>query len=124
MPPRDFECKRCGRCCDGEHGPTASQATEEDMAMWIKNGRHDIIAWVDTIELGGVACARDIWIDPDTGDDAERCPWLRETARPGQYECTIYDLKPEVCRGFPHTREQAAEYGCPGFEHDRNPTKH
>lgn len=116
MPPKNFTCKQCGRCCDGERGPMPSHATEEDMERWVKHARYDIIDHVDTIELGGVVCSHDIWFDPDTGEEALTCPWLSRRSRHGTRKCTIHDLKPDVCRGFPHSRRQAAEYGCPGFE--------
>ena len=46
--------------------------------MWHKAGREDILDWVDPIQLGNDHFVYDIWINPVTGDDVQRCPWLRK----------------------------------------------
>ena len=58
----------------------------------------------------------DIWISPRTGDDVERCPWLRKLPGRNRYICRIHDAKPEHCRIYPQSREHAEKTGCPGFD--------
>ena len=52
---------------------------------------------------------------PKTGDDVSRCPWLRKVRGKDQYVCRIQDVKPDLCRDYPLSREHAEETGCPGF---------
>ena len=91
-------------------------ATEEDIRRWEENGRADILAWVDVIPLGENHQVYDIWINPRTGDDVTRCPWLRKLPGKNKYICHIHDMKPEHCRKYPHSREHAEETGCPGYD--------
>ncbi|HKI47776.1 MAG TPA: hypothetical protein VKA69_00500, partial [Desulfobacteria bacterium] len=77
--------------------------------------RTDILAWVDIISLGESHQVYDIWINPRTGDDVARCPWLRKLPGINKYICRIQDMKPEHCREYPLSREHATETGCPGF---------
>ena len=46
--------------------------------MWRGNLRDDILEWVDPIDCSGGVAVYDIWINPRTGDDVWRCPWLRK----------------------------------------------
>ena len=56
-------------------------AIEEDIRRWEENNRADILEWVDIISLGENHQVYDIWINPTTGDDVTRCPWLRKLPR-------------------------------------------
>jgi hypothetical protein len=67
--------------------------------MWEREGRYDILEWVDTIQLGN-HCVHDIWISPVTHDDVKRCPWLRKLPNQDKYVCRIHDVKPEHCRNI------------------------
>jgi len=101
-----FECQQCGRCCL-KYGNCLS-ATDEDIELWERTGRSDIVEWVG---VGG-----DLWINQSTHKEAARCPWLHKLPGKNQYLCRIYETKPEICRNYPVTKEQAKEDGCPGLK--------
>jgi len=101
-----FECQQCGRCCL-KHGNCLS-ATDEDIELWERTGRSDILEWVDA---GG-----DLWINQSTHKEAARCPWLRKLPGKNQYLCRIHETKPEICRNYPVMKKQALEDGCPGLK--------
>ena len=84
--------------------------------MWEREGRTDILEWVDFIPVGEDGFIYDIWISPITNDDVKRCPWLRKTPNQDKYVCRIQDVKPEICRKYPRSRKHAEETGCRGFE--------
>jgi Fe-S-cluster containining protein len=110
MPPKRFACTQCGHCCLNL-GAFQTCATEADIALWEEHGRDDILEWVEEIAPG----IYDIWMNPQTGGDVSRCPWLRKSLRQNKYICRIQDMKPEICRNYPHSRKKAEETGCPGF---------
>ena len=115
MPPEGFRCKQCGNCCNlGDAYETS--ATEQDILLWEMEGRTDILEWVDPIDCGNGHYVYDIWISPRTGDYVDRCPWLRKLPNKNKYICRIHDVKPEHCRDFPKSKEQANKVGCIGFE--------
>ena len=97
----DFVCERCGRCCLMFSDAFQGTATVGDVARWWSQGRHDILEWVDPIVVDGEVLCFDIWVNPRTGDDVLRCPWLRKEKGRDRYRCLIHDTKPEVCRGYP-----------------------
>lgn len=80
----------------------------EDVRRWEAAGREDILQWVE--------CTHDIWIHPETGDDVDRCPWLRKVRGQDRYQCRIYTLRPDICRNYPLSQEHAERTGCPGFD--------
>lgn len=53
-----------------------------------------------------------MWVNPLTHNDAARCPWLRKALWRDPYRCRIYELRPEVCIGYPVDPVQAACDGC------------
>ena len=110
-----FKCKQCDHCCLGLSDAFETCADEEDVRLWEEMGRYDILEWVDPISVGGEVIVYDIWIDPRTGDDVDRCPWLRKLPD-GKYICTIHDVKPKHCRNYPKSKAHAEETGCPGFD--------
>jgi Fe-S-cluster containining protein len=115
MKRNGFNCRQCGQCCLNLTDAFQACATEADIRRWEAAGRDDILAWVDTIAVGD-ACVYDIWVNPKTGEDARRCPWLRKIPRTDRYACRIHDLKPDRCRLYPTSRRHAEKTGCPGFE--------
>ena len=115
MPPKSFKCKQCGHCCLNLLDAFTTCATDDDVQMWEREGRVDILAWVDTIQFGE-HCVHDIWISPVTHDDVKRCPWLRKLPNQDKYICRIHDLKPEHCRNYPKSRQHAEDTGCPGLD--------
>lgn len=110
MPPKGFLCKQCGHCCLNMEAHY-SCATLKDVVLWEDEGRDDILDWVDEIAPG----VYDIWVNPHTGDDVSRCPWLRKLPKQDKYICRIQSVKPEICRNYPLSREHAEETGCRGI---------
>ena len=115
MREAGFQCRRCGQCCLNLTDAFTACATEADVRRWEAAGRDDILAWVDPIPIGD-QYVYDIWVSPKTGEDVDRCPWLRKVRGADRYMCRIHDLKPEHCRQYPKSKEHAAETGCPGYE--------
>lgn len=99
-----FVCIQCGRCClkYGFELP----ATEEDILLWKQERRKDILNWVD--------CG-DLWINQKADEAAIRCPWLRKLPNKNIYICRIYELRPEICREYPHNKKRVKEEKCPGY---------
>ena len=116
-----FECRHCGQGCLNLGDAVATCATEADVRRWEAAGRDDILAWVDPIAIGDER-AYDIWVNPRTGEDVSRCPWLRKVPGKDRYLCRIHDLKPDHCRRYPRSRKHAEEIGCPGYRQQR-PTR-
>ncbi|MDT8389693.1 MAG: YkgJ family cysteine cluster protein [Lentisphaeria bacterium] len=116
MPPENFKCKQCGNCCLHLTDAANSCATGADIRRWEEAGRDDILDWVDTLQLGQYDCVHDIWVNPRTGEDAARCPWLRKERGKNTYVCRIYDMRPDLCRNYPKSRQHAEDTGCPGFD--------
>jgi len=113
--PDTFKCKQCGNCCLNLRDAFASCAFEADVRRWEEAGRADILQWVAPIPVGDTYVC-DIWVDPKTGEDVTRCPWLRKVRGSDKYTCRIHDLKPDLCRRYPISRKHAEETGCKGFE--------
>ncbi|UCG12749.1 MAG: hypothetical protein JSU72_20115 [Deltaproteobacteria bacterium] len=88
----------------------------QDVRLWEEEYRDDMLEWVGPIPLGDGHFAYDIWINPKTGEDVERCPWLRKLPNKNQYICRIHDVKPKHCRECPRSRKYAEKTGCKGFE--------
>lgn len=109
-----FRCHQCGRCC--RELDYHDQLTEADFALWEKEGRSDIMAWVQVIRVRGRVAAYTIWVDPETGLKTVGCPWLKRIPETGQLECQIHEVKPEVCRQYPGSRKHAKMTGCIGFD--------
>ncbi len=116
MPPKGFKCTQCGNCCLNLNDAIAVCATEEDIQLWRVEGREDILAWVSFITAAGQFIAADIWINPKTGEEAIRCPWLRKLPNTSKYNCRIHDFKPKHCREYPKSKKHAEKTGCKGFD--------
>ena len=116
MPPKGFVCKQCGNCCQMFVDAYQGNPTHEDVALWKKHGRDDILAWVDAHEYSNGKMTYDTWISPKTHDYVNRCPWLRKLPGQNKYKCLIDSVKPELCRNYPKTRKHAMDDGCKGFE--------
>jgi len=121
MLTKTFTCKRCGNCC--LHG-AFSEVGEEDVALWTDSGRTDILAWVHFRPIGDGDYAYEVWIDPETKQEVELCPWLEKLTDSDGYVCQIHDVKPSICRHFPASRKHAEEMGCLGLEDTPAEEKH
>ncbi|MFC1592193.1 hypothetical protein ACFL43_06685 [Thermodesulfobacteriota bacterium] len=115
MTAPSFSCKQCGSCClnlDG-YETTCSAA---DVRRWERQGRYDILAWVESCETAGGRVIHEVWVNPDSGEPVTRCPWLRKQPRRDRYLCRINDTKPERCRWWtPDSHKHARDVGCQGF---------
>ena len=116
MPPKGFKCKQCGNCCMNLYDAFTTSVTYEDIQLWESQGREDILDWVSPIPLDEDQFVYDIWISPVTGEDVQRCPWLRKLHNREKYISRIHDVKPQHCKAYPKSRKHANETGCRGFE--------
>lgn len=103
----NFVCKRCGKCC----GVVPFTAKEYDRIRKIAQKKH--IGFIKQEENGKVfylaKClakkVTDIYNDALSGKEISldnlTCPFL-EFDDSGKASCTIYELRPEVCRLFGH----------------------
>ena len=55
-------------------------------------------------------------MDPKTGEQVERCPWLRKEPNQEKYTCDIYDNRPEDCRLYPSNIEEMERDECEMLE--------
>ena len=116
MQLKQFSCNQCGNCCLNLSGAFITCADESDIEQWEKMGRSDILEWVTYLPLGENSFVYDVWIDPKTGDDVHRCPWLRKLPKKDMYVCRIHDVKPRHCRTYPKSQEHAEDTDCKGFD--------
>lgn len=100
------DCNQCGKCCllysDG-----GLSASAEDIAGW-EAFNPAIAAYVVDGE---------IWMDPKTGKQLTRCPWLEKlpasaASEPAKYGCSIYEDRPEDCRHYPTAIAEMVRDGC------------
>lgn len=99
------KCNSCGRCCETA-GNGGLSATAEEIGWW-ETYRPDIFRYVQGVR---------IWVDPDTGEYFDRCPWLRESPEGNRFSCDIYDDRPEDCRHYPVDISQMVRDGCEMLE--------
>lgn len=102
-------CERCGNCCD-ERVASGLSASSEDLKNWEDNNPN-ILKYTHKVHEA-LDCA-DLWFSPITGQELERCPWLRKDRNKPTYKCLIHDLKPEVCSSYPLNLNQMKIIGCP-----------
>ena len=99
------ECNQCGKCCTKYgNGGLSATATE--------------IEWWDNFKPVIYEHVRDgkIWMDPDSGKQLERCPWLRKQPNTNIYTCDIYYDRPDDCKFYPVTIEQMINDECEMLE--------
>ena len=106
----DFHCTRCGKCC--VEGASRLSASEADLAMWARHAPH-VLTYVAVRNVKGVPQG-DLWISPRTGKETTRCPWIRKYPNRDRFYCRIYEVRPDVCRRYPTSRQHAAFTDCPG----------
>lgn len=116
--PRRFDCRCCGHCCLTLVDAYNGCVSDADLQRWREQGRSDLLAWVRTLDLGPGNQLHLAWIDPATGEDVERCPWLLDRLDRQGYLCAIEDTKPDHCRDYPEHREHSAATGCGGTHAD------
>ena len=99
------ECNQCGKCCEN-YSDDGLSASEDEIEYW-EIFRPHIFSFVS----GGK-----IWIDPSTGTQIKRCPWLRQLPNQGKYVCDIYYDRPDDCKHYPVTIEQMIKDECEMLE--------
>lgn len=105
-----FNCKQCGHCCINLSDAYCNCVLDEDVIRWESEGRYDILRFVDQSSF-----FNDIWIDQETGEELDRCPWLKRLPNK-KYICRIHHTKPTHCRDYPHSKRHALTTGCKGFD--------
>lgn len=115
MSRRPFNCLRCGHCCLNLIDAYRGCISDDDLQRWKKESRADILCRIDSLDLGRGNILHFAWVDPETREDVERCPWLGELPGGTGYICGIEKIKPEHCRHYPQHRKHAKETGCPGY---------
>ena len=110
-----FKCRHCGHCCRNLVDAYNGCVSDADLDRWRLLGRTDLLAWVKTLDLGPDNKLHTAWIDPVTGDDVERCPWLLEGLDRKGYLCGIETIKPDHCLDYPEHQDHAAATGCKGY---------
>ena len=102
-------CTQCGKCCI-KYSDGGLSATQSEIELW-DIFRPDIYQYVKNGE---------IWVDPTSGKQIERCPWLREAPNKVTggvlYTCNIYLDRPEDCKYYPVTIEQMIKDDCEMLE--------
>lgn len=102
------DCNQCGKCCT-KYGDGGLSASAEEIEAW-EEYRPDILRYVS----GGK-----IWMDPDSGEQLSRCPWLQKLPNQEKYICDIYEDRPDDCKYYPVTIEQMITDECEMLEaHD------
>ena len=115
MPSKEFVRKQWGNCCLSLLDAYSPHAHPQDMEHWKKLGRDDILAWVLIIPTAG-SPVYDLWTSPITGEEVERCPWLRKLPNKNKYVCRIHEVKPKHCRQYPQSKKHGKDTGCKGFD--------
>ena len=99
------ECNQCGKCCEN-YSDGGLSASEIEIEFW-EIFRPHIYSFVSE---------GNIWMDPNTGKQIERCPWLRQLPNQGKYVCDIYNDRPDDCKHYPVTIEQMIKDECEMLE--------
>ncbi|MFP6806528.1 MAG: YkgJ family cysteine cluster protein [Pseudomonadales bacterium] len=99
------ECNQCGKCCIAYSDGGLSASTEE--IDWWENYRPEIFKYV----RGGK-----IWMDPESGAQLSRCPWLKKLPDQAKYICDIYYDRPDDCKHYPVTIDQMIKDECEMLE--------
>lgn len=104
------ECNQCGKCCI-QYSDGGLSASAEEIQNW------------ETFSPAIAEYVKDgkIWMDPVSGAQLARCPWLEELpaqpeAGPIMYGCRIYHDRPEDCRHYPTLISEMVRDGCEMLE--------
>jgi hypothetical protein len=69
-----FACRQCGHCC--WFLDSHNEITAEDVSLWKRSGRNDILKWVHEIRCDGQPEKYQAWVVPGTQKQTETCPFL------------------------------------------------
>lgn len=115
MKPERFNCKLCGHCCLHLTDAYQGCVSDADLKRWQAAGRDDLLAWVETIDLGHDNFLHMVWVHPETRDNVDRCPWLLDMLDRRGHLCGIDAVKPDYCRDYPEHLQHAESTGCSGY---------
>lgn len=98
-------CNQCGKCCIKYSDGGLSASADE-------------VAWWETFrpEIARFVSGTSIWMDPETGEQLKRCPWLESSADGTVFSCAIYHHRPDDCRQYPVNIEQMVLDDCEMLE--------
>lgn len=86
-----FRCLRCGACCRS----LSPLVVLSDVELWVRKGAWHIVETIEAVEASGILKSLGL----------ERCFIIRRRNGACLFyrrgECSIYDLRPAVCRLFP-----------------------
>jgi Fe-S-cluster containining protein len=104
------ECNQCGKCCI-QYSDGGLSATAEEIDNWATFNP----AIAEYVVDGK------IWMDPVSGAQLTRCPWLEELPEKIgtgaiTYGCRIYQDRPEDCRQYPTSISEMVRDGCEMIE--------
>lgn len=99
------DCNQCGKCCT-KYANGGLSATADEITLW-EQFKPDIAKYVDN---------GNIWTEPETGEQLEFCPWLRQVPGQDKYTCDIYLDRPKDCASYPVTIKQMIEDECEMLE--------
>ena len=97
------DCNQCGKCCI-KYSNGGLSASEDEIKHW-DIFKPDVYNYVNDGK---------IWMDPQTGEQLEICPWLRKENN--LYTCGIYFDRPNDCKYYPVTIEQMINDECKMLE--------
>jgi Fe-S-cluster containining protein len=112
---RSLKCRCCGQCCLNLIDAYNGCVSDADLDRWRKLGRSDLLDRVRTLDLGPDNKLHTAWVDPDSGEDVDRCPWLLDRTDQKGHLCGIEEIKPDHCRAYPEHKRHAEATGCNGF---------
>ena len=119
-----FNCRFCANCCLNLIDAYNGCVSDADLQRWRELGRSDLLDWVRTLDLGHGNQLHTAWVEPDSGEDVERCPWLLYRLDRQGYLCGIEAVKPDHCRAYPEHQNHAEITGCQGFQPQEKETTH
>lgn len=99
------ECNLCGKCCT--HYSDGGLSATADEIEWWQTFRPEIARYVSNGK---------IWMNPASGQQLKRCPWLQHIPNTSQYSCDIYHDRPDDCRHYPVDVAQMIEDQCEMLE--------
>jgi len=98
-------CNQCGKCCI-HYSDGGLSASAGDLERWE----------TDRPDIADYASGGKIWIDPVSGEQLLRCPWLQKLPDEEKYICEIYYDRPDDCRYYPVDIEQMLRDDCEMLE--------
>lgn len=99
------ECNQCGKCCT-KYSNGGLSASADEIEYW------DVFRPAIARYVGDGK----IWMNPDTGEQIELCPWLRKEPNQNKVLCDIYHDRPDDCKFYPVTIAEMIKDECEMLE--------